>query len=217
MEVFLTADLHFDHYSKGGGILKWTPRPWSCIEEMNEALIANWNATVPRSGLTWVLGDFAWRRHAHFLQRLNGKTILVKGNHDRMPEEALRLFKDVRDGETMMSFGNHQQMWGTHYCPRVWNRGHYGIPCAFGHSHGRIRTFNLSFDTGIDSKDITDEYRPNHLDEALAWVAGRREEMMSAGRIVGKGIGGQLLYRQDDVAWALKQRDERIEDGEEEE
>jgi hypothetical protein len=37
----------------------------------------------------------------------------------------------------------------------------------------------------------------------------RAAEMMEAGRVVGKGIGGQFLYRQDDVAWALKQEEGR--------
>jgi calcineurin-like phosphoesterase family protein len=205
MEAFLTADTHFGHAS----ILRHAYRPWSCVGEMDEALEEAWNGTVPRNGRVWIVGDFAWRNHARYLHRLNGKKILIKGNHDRMSTDALRLFSEVHEGGVTVNFGNHVQLFCSHFCPRVWDRSHYGIGAAFGHSHGRLSTFNMSVDVGVDSRELTDEYRPVHVDEVMSWMRLREQEMEAAGRVGSKGIGGQKLYRQDDVAWALKQEEGR--------
>lgn len=41
-KVFFTSDTHFNH----ANIIKFCERPFGSIEEMNEALIANWNRVV---------------------------------------------------------------------------------------------------------------------------------------------------------------------------
>ena len=41
-KVFFTSDTHFKH----ANIIKFCERPFGSIEEMNEALIANWNRVV---------------------------------------------------------------------------------------------------------------------------------------------------------------------------
>ena len=52
---------------------------------MNETLISNWNNTVPKDGIVFHLGDFAfggsevWHK---ILSRLNGQIHLILGNHD---------------------------------------------------------------------------------------------------------------------------------------
>lgn len=80
--TFFTSDLHFGHTN----ILKYEDRPWDTVEEMNEGLIDNWNATVPPEGRTYVIGDFIMGKHAEnlsIIKRLNGKKILIAGNHDK--------------------------------------------------------------------------------------------------------------------------------------
>ena len=83
MEVFFTADLHFGH----ARIVELANRPFASVEEMDEALIANWNAVVRRpDDLVWVLGDYALgdrRKALGYLDRLNGRKMLVAGNHDK--------------------------------------------------------------------------------------------------------------------------------------
>lgn len=39
MTVWFTSDHHFNH----ANIIKFTDRPYSTVEEMNEAMIAGWN------------------------------------------------------------------------------------------------------------------------------------------------------------------------------
>lgn len=79
--LFFTSDTHFGHRN----IIKYCQRPFSCIEEMNDALIANWNRVVGKDDIIFHLGDFAMGGSAEWsrlLQKLNGKIYLILGNHD---------------------------------------------------------------------------------------------------------------------------------------
>ena len=196
---FVTADTHLGHPN----ILRHAARPYSCLEEHDEGIVANWNELVPKRAVVAVLGDFAWRDHARYLQRLNGKKILVCGSHDRMSQDALSLFKEVHKGGAMLNFGNQRIFWCSHCCPRVWERGHYGIPALFGHSHGRLETYNLSVDVGVDSGRVFKKYFPIPIEEVIAWMALREEEMRAAGRV--EVVHGREMFRQDDVYWLHKQ------------
>ena len=53
--VYFTADQHFSH----AGIIGLCKRPFRSIEEMDEAMIANWNTVVGPDDDVWHLGDFA--------------------------------------------------------------------------------------------------------------------------------------------------------------
>lgn len=84
--VFLTSDTHFSHR----GMCEFVNpdgskcRPWTNPHEMDEALIANWNSVVQPGDKVYHLGDVAINRKAIALvmRRLNGKKVLIKGNHD---------------------------------------------------------------------------------------------------------------------------------------
>ena len=79
--IFFTSDTHFGHRN----IIDHCHRPFSSVEEMNEAIICNWNQVVERDVLVFHLGDFGvggaeeWNE---WLGRLNGRICLVMGNHD---------------------------------------------------------------------------------------------------------------------------------------
>lgn len=84
--TYLISDTHFGHR----GVCNFTNddgsplRPWDCPEEMNEALIYNWNKVVGPKDLVYHLGDVVInRRYLNLvLPRLNGRKKLVRGNHD---------------------------------------------------------------------------------------------------------------------------------------
>lgn len=78
---YMVADLHFGHQN----VISYSDRPWKTAEEMNEALIVNWNKTVSKNDRIFVLGDFALANREKInsiVPRLNGTKILVRGNHD---------------------------------------------------------------------------------------------------------------------------------------
>lgn len=152
MNIFFTADLHLSHKN----ICKFAKRPFNNVDHMNECLVQNWNADIKQGDLVYILGDFAWRDHGHWLHRLNGKKVLIRGNHDKMSGHALSLFSEVYDLRTISI--NKQKIVLCHYKLSTW-AGKYRKEWHFyGHSHGRIaeRDDVHSCDVGIDAWD----YRP---------------------------------------------------------
>ena len=60
-------------------------RPFSSVEEMNEAMVDNWNSVVQRGDKVYHLGDVFFGPKPEFQSlwpRLNGRKRLVVGNHD---------------------------------------------------------------------------------------------------------------------------------------
>ena len=79
--TFFTSDLHFGH----ARIIELCGRPFASADEMDRALIARWNDVVAPEDTVWVLGDYALgnrHRALGYLPELNGRKLLVIGNHD---------------------------------------------------------------------------------------------------------------------------------------
>lgn len=80
-EVRVIADLHFGDPD----IIKFENRPFSSVDEMNKELIERWNCVVDNEDTVFILGDFTVyvdERAHDIVEQLNGKKILIKGNHD---------------------------------------------------------------------------------------------------------------------------------------
>ena len=81
------SDHHFGH----ANIIKHAQRPFSGVAAMNEAMITQWNAVVEHTDRVIHLGDLYWgadpEQWKAVRRRLNGKILLVPGNHD--PAQAL--------------------------------------------------------------------------------------------------------------------------------
>ncbi len=80
---FFISDTHFCHQN----IIRFCDRPFADVEEMNEALIDNWNSVVSGDDTVYHLGDVAlgkWVEWDSILTRLNGYKVLVVGNHERI-------------------------------------------------------------------------------------------------------------------------------------
>ena len=84
--TFYTSDLHFGH----GNILRLCNRPFETVEEMDEALIANWNKKVHKNDVVYILGDVVWQKKLvpYYMERLKGKKILIPGNHDEWVKDS---------------------------------------------------------------------------------------------------------------------------------
>jgi calcineurin-like phosphoesterase family protein len=82
MSVYFTSDTHFSHR----GIIDYCERPYTSVEEMDEALIKNWNSIVGQNDTIYHMGDFSFcglTRTREILAQLNGHKILIRGNHDK--------------------------------------------------------------------------------------------------------------------------------------
>jgi len=81
--TYLISDTHFDHAK----IIEYCNRPFADVDEMNEALLRNWNDTVDPEDNVFFLGDLYcgkdYARTKYWLDQLNGDVTFIKGNHDR--------------------------------------------------------------------------------------------------------------------------------------
>ena len=80
--VYFTSDLHLGHEN----VIKLCNRPFDSIEEMDAALIRNWNRKVTNGDTVYVLGDLIYKSKKppeEYLRQLKGKKHLIVGNHDR--------------------------------------------------------------------------------------------------------------------------------------
>jgi len=75
--TYFTSDTHFGHKN----IIGYTNRPYKSVFDMDEDIIKNWNNTISKTDLVFHLGDFSFQSDL-YVHRLNGKIILIKGNHD---------------------------------------------------------------------------------------------------------------------------------------
>lgn len=82
-KIWFTSDLHFWHKP----ILRedFDNRPFKDLQGMEDGLVKNWNSVVGPEDITIIVGDvfFCGSQKANqIMKRLNGKKILVTGNHD---------------------------------------------------------------------------------------------------------------------------------------
>ena len=95
-KIYFIADTHFGDER----IRKYENRPFESAEQMDNELIRRWNYIVDPEDTVYLLGDFGAEGYeAEILSKLNGKKLLVKGNHDtKSNEEYRRLgFAEVYD------------------------------------------------------------------------------------------------------------------------
>lgn len=80
MSTYYVADAHFGHKN----VIGLSNRPFNTVEEMNEALVENWNKRVKGNDRVYILGDLFYRfdGYREILKRLKGKKYLILGNHD---------------------------------------------------------------------------------------------------------------------------------------
>lgn len=99
-KIFLISDTHFGHE----GVCRFLRangeklRPWDNPQEMDEFMIEQWNSRVSDIDIVYHLGDVVINRRAlQTLERLNGRKVLIKGNHDIFKlHEYSKYFDDIR-------------------------------------------------------------------------------------------------------------------------
>lgn len=174
-DVWFTADTHFGH----ANVIKYCDRPYKSVEEMDEALILNWNAKVKDKDVVFHIGDFAFMKEPEtIIKRLNGTIYLVPGNHDKRIVKQynstfapvidlltkFRVMPELLDVDIMVD-DEKLRFVLCHYAMRVWNKSNYGAIQLFGHSHGTMidDPNSRSMDVGIDCHN----YAPIHVNDVL--------------------------------------------------
>ena len=171
MRLFFTADEHYGHSNRNGGIITMCNRPFKSLEEMRDEFIARHNAKVPNTNdaVTIHLGDMFWRflttpECVEIIEQLNGTHAYIFGNHEgafNRPDSYLLREKFAELSDVRMLKVGKQLVWLSHYSHRCWPKSHAGSYHVFGHSHGVLPGYRRSIDVGVDPNG----YAPVSFDE----------------------------------------------------
>ena len=170
VKIWFTSDTHFGH----NNIMKFCQRPWKTVEEMDNALIQNWNSVVGENDIVFHLGDFAFApnwRWKELLGKLNGRIYLIIGNHDvsRWPgDKVMELFERV-ENQMLLKIDGYK-VYLNHF-PFLCYAGTYRNPKIasmqlFGHVHMHDNSvgkdderlqclFPYQYDVGVDNNNYT--------------------------------------------------------------
>lgn len=134
--LWFTADDHFDHYN----MVVYEARLPYCFEY--QAYL--WNRKVKPDDDIWVLGDFIWKNHDYWLEKLHGNIHLVRGNHEHRRSKYEKHGIDFRKGPVYLETEELGKVCLTHvpYETKLLN--------LCGHVHGWWRRLNDHINVGVD-------------------------------------------------------------------
>lgn len=155
MTDYVTGCTHFGHAK----IIKLANRPFADVQEMDEALVENWNQTVGPRDTVYHLGDFAFYKAdgREYLARLNGNVVLLQGNHD--PRNWGKNYLTVRCNRVRAVLFHYPiEEWDG------WYKGHVHFHC---HTHKpEFKSAERRGNVGVDATGFT----PIRLVEAIERV-----------------------------------------------
>lgn len=170
-KTWVCADHHFGH----ANILNFkrtdgTPlRDFQSIEEHDETIIANHNALVDPRDRVYILGDLAMRRNCvRTVGRLNGRLVLVKGNHDIFKLDDYRpFFDDVRAYVVQLDKDKNKVIM-SHIPIHPESLGRFGVN-IHGHLHdGQVKRGDGSIDPMYKCVSLEHTgYKPLQIHEVL--------------------------------------------------
>ena len=140
MTTWITSDTHWGHKN----IMNFCPesraRFRNDVAYMNEAMVQEWNHLIAADDTVYILGDVAFlpaEKATATVRRLNGRKILVEGNHDRK----LLQDQDFRDcfeqiHKYLDAQFNETKVVMFHYPIMEWDQMHRGAVHFHGHLHG---------------------------------------------------------------------------------
>ena len=131
MPNFYISDWHYNHKN----CLAFDNRPFTSIEQMNEALVERWNNVVKPGDTVYVLGDMFWcdsEMAISVLDSLSGRIFLTKKFTDKF----------VKVAEYMEIKDNGRNVVLSHYPIPCFKNHFYGWYHLYGHVHNSFE-FNM--------------------------------------------------------------------------
>jgi len=159
METYITSDSHFGHANicnflrEDGTKL----RPWINPDDMDDFMVSQWNSVVKPTDQVIHLGDVVMnRRCLTTLDKLNGKKILILGNHDIFDHsDYLKYFKRLHGS---MKLDN---LLLTHIPVHTDSIARWALANAHGHIHEKVISDAKYINLCVEQTD----YRPLALYE----------------------------------------------------
>ena len=131
------ADIHFGHEN----VIEFDQRPFNSVEEMDLAIINNWNSEVSPRDDVWVAGDLMCYNKAPeewYLKQLNGHIHLIIGNHDNKLLKNDKAMSYIESVDKMAHVKDDLTGKHIHIChfPMIeWNGMYHGTWHIYGHIH----------------------------------------------------------------------------------
>jgi len=194
-KIWFTSDPHYFHRR----ILELSNRPFANLEQMHEVLIENYNKVVgPGDTVIWV-GDCFFGpkvKSKEIMDRLNGKKILVKGNHDQSDTRMIDIgFDFVCHGMTLFIRGHGVELKHYPFNPsgfqlakqrsiftkafwfRLFNPSKiikyyqrapvdYGQYLIHGHTHSKVKFRDRQIHVGVDAWN----FKPVSISEIESYI-----------------------------------------------
>ncbi len=209
MAIFFTSDLHFNH----ANVIKYCDRPFKNKEEMNAAMIKYHNSIVTPEDTVYILGDFALNhnRACEYVKQLNGKIILIAGNHDPVHEmhrksakhtemylaagfyavkqyEYLKLKNGLFVLMAHLPYSNKENYeYDDRY--KQFRRQDNGLPLLCGHVHEHWKKLGNQVNVGIDAhfmKYLTEEQVIKLLEDTRQYIPVTRTWRQKFNRFIRK-------------------------------
>ena len=179
MKTWIASDLHFSHKNA----LRYfsTRHQFADTDHMNREIISRWNSLVQPHDSVYLLGDIAFcnpAEAADLVSKLNGRKILVSGNHDvklLQSTEFCSLFDSVQHYLTVKHCGRRVVLF--HFPIHEWDQMYHGSIHLHGHTHGLpTGVSGRTFDVSIDGNNCY-PYDMTELVELLENVEPRKPQV----------------------------------------
>ena len=151
--LFVTSDTHFAHKN----IIEYANRPFESVEKMNELLIFYWNEAVTPFDTVIHCGDLVMggkEAAERIIPRLNGRILLVRGNH----EYNANFYKRFGDKISILPHGFEMGVGGFGSISSVKFSHkplpHKDIPEKCLNLHGHLHKHGVSRDEALSSRRI---------------------------------------------------------------
>lgn len=127
------SDLHFGH----ANIIRHSHRPDENVDDMDKRLLQIWHDNINDNDDVWILGDLMFRTKEpkKYLDQLNGKLHLIKGNHDQYIKDRsnIKYFESIDDIRFIQD--ENTQLVLCHYPMAEWPGYFRNAIHLFGHIH----------------------------------------------------------------------------------
>lgn len=160
-KIYVISDLHFDDKK----IIKYCSRPFKNLDDMHYNLVSNWNHTVGKDDLVYILGDIAFgglSNIGYWLSHLNGEKTIVFGDHDGKKQSKKWHINLSYEGYDILMIHD----------PKKYDKNDYDLMI-----HGHLHSNDLErypFINGEEkrvnvSADVVD-FRPASLDDIINYI-----------------------------------------------
>jgi len=174
-DIWFISDTHFNH----ANILNFTDevgnliRPgFSSVEDMNNTMIENWNASVKPQDKIYHLGDVFFGPSDDYEKihnQLNGHKRLLWGNHDDDAHRLMRLFEKT---DVIRRFDEFNFIC-SHLAMHPFSCYNHRKKIRMVNVHGHIHQHNIDEPQYINISVEMTNYAPVHIDSLVQMVAER--------------------------------------------